>query len=227
MLFFDTVHAITEYLVAAVVPAASRTLVVHRLTQAPVLLVVLDEHRATAGLRLRRTLQIPLPHGTASRHPLALLLRDTAEALSRHGASHPILQAVHTLRAAGDRASVGDRALTWAARYTDIDVSTGLPQQVVRIDGVDVDGRSYQLSLAPGETCPVAHLNDRPDPHESSQPPGCRHLPLRSPASPAPACRHERHRPRAHPACRRIRIPRRRATAAAAHRRAAPAIPHR
>ncbi len=166
MLSFDTVHAITEHLVAAV-SAANRTLVAHRLTEAPVLLVVLEDHRAPAGLGLLRTLQIPLPHDAAVRQPLGLLLRHTAEALSRPGATHPILQAAHTLHAVGERDSVADRTLTWAARYTDIDVSTGLPQLVVRIDGVDVDGRSYQVSLTPGETCPVVRLDDQPDPHES------------------------------------------------------------
>ena len=164
MLSFNTVHAITEHLVAAAAPAAGPA--PYRLTQAPVLLVVLDAHRPPAGPRLLRTLQIPLADDTAAHHPLALLLHHTAESLSRHGAAHPIMQTLRTLRIVGDRAPARDSQLAWATRYTDIDVSAGTPHLVERIEAIDVDGRSYQVSLAPGETSPVVHVDDRPDPHE-------------------------------------------------------------
>ena len=167
MLSFDTVHAITEHLVTATAPTTGPDLETYRLTQAPTLLV-LDDQRAPAGaLRLLRTLHIPLPADTAARQPLALLLHATAWALSRQGASHPIMQATHTPRAAGGQASNHRRQLAWAVRYIDIDVSTGAPQPVCRVDAIDVDSRFYQVSLLLGETCPVVHIDDLPDPHNS------------------------------------------------------------
>lgn len=167
MLSFDTVHAIAEHLVAATLPTPGPDLETYRLTQAPTLLA-LDDQRAPAGaLRLLRTLHISLPADTAARQPLALLLHHTAWALSRQGVAHPIMQATHTPRATRGHASNHRRQLAWAVRYVDIDVSTGTPQPVCRVDAVDVDGRFYQVSLLLGETCPVVHIDDRPDPRNS------------------------------------------------------------
>lgn len=166
MLSFDTVHAITEHLVAATVPTTGPDLETYRLTQAPTLLV-LDDQRAPAGaLRLLRTLHIPLPDDTAARQPLALLLHHTAWSLSRQGAAHPIMQASHTRQVAGGQALDHRRQLAWAVRYVDIDVSTGAPKPVCRVDAIDVDGRFYQVSLLLGETCPVVHIDDRINPND-------------------------------------------------------------
>ena len=168
MLSFDTVHAITENLVAATATAADTAPGVDHLSQPPNLLL-LDEHPTALAspLRLLRTLHLPLPADTAADRPLQHLLHDTALALSRLGTRHPIMHAVNNADAGVAATRTRRRLLAWAVRYIDIDMSTGAPHLARRVDAVDVDGRIYQVSLLQAETRPVVHIDEHPHPHDS------------------------------------------------------------
>ena len=167
MLSFDTVHAITEQLLAATGAATDVALDVHHISQPPTLLLLDEQPTAPAGLlRLLRTLQIALPADAATREPLETLLHDTAQTLSCLGAAHPIMTAVDAADAGVAKARQR-RLLAWAVRYVDIDLSTGAPNLARRVDAVDIDGRVYQVSLLLAQTCPVVHIDDHPDPYDS------------------------------------------------------------
>jgi hypothetical protein len=160
VLSFDTVHAITDQLLAATTADLDPGL----LSTAPTLLLLADQPAApTSAHRRIRTLHIPLNSRT---RPLPHLLHDTAQTLQLRGAAHPIMRAFHAARsvalAAADR-----RLLAWAVRYDDIDLTRGAPHLVRRVDAVDADGRVYQVSLRHAQTRPTMCVDDDPDPHDT------------------------------------------------------------
>jgi hypothetical protein len=55
-----------------------------------------------------------------------------------------------------------------AVRYTDIELRDGSPRLVHRVEAVDVDRRVYQLVRDSTDTTPAQHIDEQPDPAQST-----------------------------------------------------------
>jgi hypothetical protein len=174
LLSFDTVHALTACLLHLRHDTPSGPI-----TPEPLGTIVLaqDHPICPTDSRLRQltVLQLPLLGDHRQHQDLPAALHQLADALPvqdrrrvgrippAYGALHP--EDLDVLRDALREPRTG-RLLAWAVCYDDLLADPECLAPVCRVDAVDVDGRVYQLSLRPGEVCPVVLIDERPHPDD-------------------------------------------------------------
>ncbi|WP_245712982.1 hypothetical protein [Micromonospora nigra] len=138
----------------------------------PLLLLVQDQPAPTGAHSTRRQMRavhLPLNDTRMGRYRAGRvdLLTDLAAALDIH---QPVARP--TLAACVDINLIADlladptpelRLLAWAVCYENVLVDSGEPHEIRRVDAVDTDRRSYQITRLRDEPHPVLSIDDQLD----------------------------------------------------------------
>ncbi|MEV0005651.1 hypothetical protein AB0H28_25670 [Micromonospora sp. NPDC050980] len=164
---FNAVHALTGCLLH--IEASADLLGWGR---PPLLLLVQDRPApsATNGTRRQmRAVHLPLNDTRMGRYRagLADFLPDLAAALDiDQPVARPTLAACVDISLIADLLAdptPGLRLLAWAVCYEDVLVASDGPHEIRRVDAVDADRRSYQITRLRGEPHPVVCIDDHLD----------------------------------------------------------------
>jgi hypothetical protein len=153
MLSFRTTYAITGELITAADAGQPHH---------PLLLVLHDRpiiQPDAPDARLLRVTRIHLPQRTWTQHPTGI--PGVLDHLASSAAD--LLQAITA-------ADTDARLLATAVRYDDLAINTDPNGSAItpvrRVEAVDTDGRSYQVTRLPGEHHGVALVDDQPQPDD-------------------------------------------------------------
>lgn len=142
----------------------------------PLLLLVQDRPAPSAPNGTRRQMRaahLPLNDTRIGRYRagLADLLPELAAALDIHQpVTRPTLAACVDIGLIADllaEPTPGLRLVAWAVCYEDVLVESDEPHEIRRIDAVDSDRRSYQITRLRGEPHPVVCIDDQLDHDEA------------------------------------------------------------
>ena len=158
MLSFDTTHALTSHLLAADAAAPHGDW-----TVPPALLLIQDHPLPGSGdVRQASLVDIPLP----ADQPLPRVLSEVTEALTTATIVRVLGVDISVLTVALAESSPGLRLIGVGVRYDDLDAAADGLRRIRRVDAVDVDGRTYEVTRRHGETTPAVMVDDHPVPHD-------------------------------------------------------------